>query len=423
MLQEKRFKKLRNRAEKMLGTLRIQQNDNLSKEYICELIRELALYQIELELQDEDLRKSQIELKESRNKYAELFDFAPIGYLTLDCNGSILEVNQVGASLLGVTKQALLNKNLSRYISPDLTTAYLYYFSQLNDSQVKTCELKLLKKHGAIFDAQLSGKIVINPRTLTKELLIMITDMTEHKKNQGWDNSPRQNHLNRANSMGQLTSTIAHEINQPLAVIGNYIHGCILRLENKNISYDILLQTMHKASEQLQRISEIMLRMRNFAYKGILKRESHDINMVIHEAIKLINCETPSYPVKLQYRPLAKPSVVVLDIIQIQQVILNLARNSLEAMKDATTQNPSIIIESNQLNKNQIEISIIDNGPGISQEVVHKLFDPYFTTKPYGVGLGLAVSRTIIESHGGKLLVETNMVYGTCFKIIIPLKD
>lgn len=410
---------LRKKAELMVGKNDFD-HDRMPEEVVQQLHKELSIHQIELELQNEDLMQTQLDLVESRNNYAELYDFAPVGYFTLDTNGLIIKANHLGANLLGINKNILSKKCFSKYIAPD----YQYIFSDFrqrvaNSNAVQSCELKLLRKNGPFFYAQLEGKTIINSATKNKNLLLIVTDVTMRKKAQ---EQYQIANADRLNSMGELAAAIAHELNHPHAVISNYIHGCISRLQKGNYQINEILHAMKQAAFQLNRASEIILRMKNFVCKGQLNYELVDIDEIIKETLTFIKYEIGDYPIAFHYQPIAVATQLLIDKIHIQQVILNLARNAVEAMKDAKTSEPKLTISVRQINKNTIEVMVQDNGPGLEIDNIHKLFNPHFTTKPYGLGLGLAVSRAIIESHQGELSVEPNFPRGSCFKFNLPLK-
>ena len=175
--------------------------------------------------------------------------------------------------------------------------------------------------------------------------------------------------------------------------------------------------------QQLSRMSDYILHMKNFRYKGNDDRQATCIDEMINGAIDLIKTEISELPVNIRYRKNKNTPQVMVDKLYIQQVIMSLARNAIEAIRDADIEDPKVTIEVNQLSEQQVEISILDNGPGFATHEAHKLFDPNFTTKPYGMGLGLTVSRSIIESHGGNLSADLNPTYGACFKFTLPVSN
>lgn len=227
----------------------------------------------------------------------------------------------------------------------------------------------------------------------------------------------------RSNSLGEMASSLAHEINQPLTAISAYIKGCVRRLENKNEVTPEIIEILNEASAQAERAGEVVHRIKNYVRKGELFYEKIDINIVVAQAIHLINQEIQNLTVKIIYTPNKNLFDVRIDKIQIEQVILNLLRNAIEAIQEANTHNPQITIEVKTQKNSYITVRIIDNGPGFSEQIANHLFDVYFTTKTQGMGLGLAICRSIIEAHSGQLSASRLPIGGSCFEFDLPIKE
>lgn len=223
----------------------------------------------------------------------------------------------------------------------------------------------------------------------------------------------------RTSSLGELTSAIAHEINQPFAVIANYLHGCIRRLESGNYQVSDLIHALGQAVKQSQLTSDIIHRLKNFSCKSALNYKPECINSVIAESVSLLKHEAEGFPVGITFKPITHPPLIVLDLTHIQQVVTSLARNAIEAMREANTKSPALKIEAELVSETSVEIRVIDNGPGIADAISDKLFTPHFSTKPNGAGLSLAVCRTIVEAHGGQISFYSNPNGGTCFRFTL----
>jgi two-component system sensor kinase FixL len=224
----------------------------------------------------------------------------------------------------------------------------------------------------------------------------------------------------RINSMGEMASALAHELNQPLAAISSYVQGCMRRLNTDQYQKDELLKVMEKAAQQSMRAGEIIHRMKDFVRKGKLSIELTNVNKLIKETLAFMQNELEKHQVEIEFILSDNLPQLKLDAIQIQQAITNLIRNALQAMIEASTHYPKVTIRSCLINKNHIDIE--DNGPGFGIEDAQLLLQPYFTTKKHGMGMGLSISRTIIEAHGGKLLAKNNAHGGAMFKIILPIE-
>jgi two-component system sensor kinase FixL len=219
----------------------------------------------------------------------------------------------------------------------------------------------------------------------------------------------------------QILTSIIHSLNEPFSVISNYVHGSIKRIQSRSSEIHQLLSVFEKIALQLERASKIILRMKHFQNKNSFGKKKHDIHQVIEETIYLVKDEMNGLSINLLYRHPHQSVYVNIHQELIQQAFLNLIRNSIEALRDYHTFNPHIIIEVNQSSEHLAEVLIIDNGPGVPKEMLHKVFDAYYTNKPYGMGLGLAFSRNIIDDHGGSLTHENYPVPGTCFKLTLPI--
>jgi PAS domain S-box-containing protein len=407
---------LENLAEELLKILPIE-NVSIFKNGMSEFINQFKQDQADLNIKKEAQWKSSIELQ---NKYNALFDFSPLGYFIIDHNGLIIHANTSAANLLGLKKDSLFDKMFSRYIAPDSQKDFSQFQSKaLKLQSLQKSEIKIMKRKNSIFYAQIHGKSIIN--ALGKnELLIIINKASNLKQSEDLAYSHPTDGIMYKH---ELSLTFVKEMNEPISIISNFLHGCIHRLETGNFKPENLLQSMRQATEQLHRTSEVILHMKNFACKGILNYELVNLDTLIKDIIALTKKEIEEYPVEINYRPMNGLPKIMLDRIYIQHAILNLARNAIEAMREGSIAYPKLIIEINRPSKEIIEINIIDNGPAFKLETAHQLFDPHYTTKPYGIGLGLITSRHIVESHGGKLCVELYSTCGACFKILLPIKS
>ena len=225
----------------------------------------------------------------------------------------------------------------------------------------------------------------------------------------------------RINLMNEMASVIAHELNQPLAAITLYAQGCIRRLKSQNYKIEELLNVMNLVAKQSERAGEIMHRLKDFARKGKLSIESANINKLLKETITFMRHKIEKRQVTIEFKLNDYLPILSLDSIQFQQAITNLVRNAIQAMNEGGIKLPKIIITTDIIDSHNVEINIIDNGPGFSVDNPQILLEPYFTTKKDGMGIGLSISRTIIEAHGGKLLAKHNPQGGAWFQIELPV--
>jgi len=420
MIDNTQLNKLRQRAEALIAA---RDKKTFPESDVYQLVEELNLYQTELEIQNEDLIKTQIELQLSNNKYTDLYNFAPVAYFTLNSSGLIVDVNQAGLDLLGIEKRILINRCFSRYIIPESQTLFSQYRQGiLKGNGARTCDLKMMHWSGPVFEVQLESKSIKDVNSNDNQLLICVIDMTEKIQIEKFMHSQQAkiSSINRVRSMNEQVYSISHSQNHSLSVINNYIYDCIRRIEAENFNKNEMLLVLKKTLHQTKVLADIILQMKTVSSRTTIRYELADLKSVLHEALMLVKYEASDFFVKINYEAMENIPQVKIDKLHIQQVILSLTRNSIEAMRDAAVSDPKIFIEARVTDENFVEISVIDNGPGFDKNIVQQIFDPSFTTKSYGMGFGLAISRTIIERHNGHLTAQTNPSGGAHFQIILP---
>jgi C4-dicarboxylate-specific signal transduction histidine kinase len=222
-------------------------------------------------------------------------------------------------------------------------------------------------------------------------------------------------HVSRLSTVGELVTEIAHEINQPLHAIVNFSQASINVLEKTPVSSrPDLFGWLKQISEQANRAAEIIRRAGRFARKTPVRRSSANVNDLIHECLKLVNFDLRLHHVKLECELAADLPLVLADPIQVQQVLVNLVRNAVDAMSENQADDRRLSVRTENCDEG-VQISVRDNGRGIDAENSPKLFEPFFTTKADGMGMGLAVSQSIVQAHGGRLWAEPNDDRGVTF--------
>jgi len=220
----------------------------------------------------------------------------------------------------------------------------------------------------------------------------------------------------RLNSMSEMAGALAHELAQPLAATLNYLHGCQLRLQHGNCAPEQLDGAIGQAIHQAETAGCIVRQVHGFVRRHVPETTATDLHALIGEMLDLLDHQRRKLEVRVELALAPSPPTVMVDALEIRQVLLNLIRNAYEAMAASPTEQRLLRIESRNLPGGRVEVTISDRGPGISPEACSQIFDAYFTTKQDGLGLGLAVCRSIIESHGGSLRVATNPEGGACFR-------
>jgi len=227
-------------------------------------------------------------------------------------------------------------------------------------------------------------------------------------------------HASRLSVMGQMASTMAHELNQPLTAVMNYLEAGRQLLSSGEGSADRVAEMMERAIGQAQRAGDVIRRLRGFVRKGETARRIQSLNQLVEEALALalVGARQRGVRTSLELDE-ASPRVLV-DHVQMQQVVLNLVRNAIEAMEESErhelTVGTRVVPE-----QGMAEIIVADSGPGIAPELVDRLFQPFVTTKPTGMGLGLSICREIVEAHQGRLTTGPAPAGGAMFRVSLPI--
>jgi len=229
-------------------------------------------------------------------------------------------------------------------------------------------------------------------------------------------------HVARLSMIGEMSSGLGHELNQPLAAINNYAQGCIRRLQAGNADSGALVEALQRISREAARASDILTRFRRFARKEQLDREWVNMGSLIVDAVQLSEVDAIKYGVEVDLHLNGVLPQLYIDPLQIQQVIVNLIRNAIEATAD-TQGSRQVAVQVACADKDWIKVEIVDAGHGLLAESVEQLFKPFFTTKNYGLGMGLSMSQRIVQAHGGSLSARANDGGGMTFFFLLPLAD
>ena len=227
-------------------------------------------------------------------------------------------------------------------------------------------------------------------------------------------------HSSPVNTMGELTASLAHEINQPLSAIANYATGSVRRLDLDTISPKDLHEVLSTIAAEADRAAEVIRRVRAFVRKGELSLETLDINAITRETIEITRAEAERQNIELECACGAGLPPVVVDKVQIEQVLLNLIGNAIDALQDSNKIPKTIVVATHLSDQGDVMCEVRDNGPGLSETANDLLFEPFYSTKPNGMGMGLSISRSIIEASGGHLSMEVDADGSTVLKFSLP---
>ena len=246
-----------------------------------------------------------------------------------------------------------------------------------------------------------------------------VRDLTERQETEARLQELRSElvHISRLTALGEMASTLAHELNQPLSAIANYLRGSLRLLTNEDVPRERLAEALDKASEQTLRAGEIIRRLRDFVSRGETERRVESLPKLIEEAGALALVGAKEHGVRVAFDLDPEVNLVLADRVQIQQVILNLIRNAIDAMDASPRRELRIAVRPD--GEDMARIIVADTGPGVSAEVAEHLFQPFITTKRHGMGVGLSISRTIVEAHGGRIWVEETPGGGATFNFTL----
>lgn len=225
-------------------------------------------------------------------------------------------------------------------------------------------------------------------------------------------------HVGRITALGEMASALAHELNQPLTATANFMKGCLMLLDREPVDRTRLREMISHAGDQALRAGQIIRRLRDFLSKGEADRRPEGLPQLLEEAGALAMIGAREKDVRLTFRIDPRAGRVMADKVQVQQVTLNLIRNAIEAMDGSAVRD--LVVGAGPAANDMVEIFVSDTGHGISSELATRLFQPFMTTKDQGMGVGLSISRTIIEAHGGRIWAEPNPDGGTVVRFTLP---
>jgi two-component system sensor kinase FixL len=357
----------------------------------------------------------------SREAHLEsILGTVPDAMIVIDDHGIVESFSSTAERLFGYKAEEVLGRNVSLLMpSP---------YREQHDSYIKrylaTGERRIigvgrivvgLRKDGSTFPMELAvGEARHDGRRVFTGF---VRDLTERQERERRFHEVQSEliHLARLSEMGQMVSALAHEVNQPLTAISNYAEAAQARLASDDATK--ASEWIGKAKAQAQRAADIIARLRAFTKKGEIERRPENLAKLVEEASALALVGKRTAGVKVNLRLDEHATLALVDKVQVQQVLVNLIRNAAEAMAGSPT--PELVLATKRVDQ-KVEVSVADRGPGIPDEVRSKLFQPFVTTKSTGVGIGLSISRSIIEAHDGKLWVEDNPGGGTIFRFTVP---
>jgi two-component system, LuxR family, sensor kinase FixL len=353
-----------------------------------------------------------------------ILDTVPDAMIVIDDNGIMQSFSAAAERLFGYEAAEAVGKNVKILMPAPYREAHDGYLERYK----LTGERRIIgigrivvgeRKDGSTFPLELAvGEVKAGQgRFFTG----FIRDLTERQETEARLQELQSElvHVSRLTAMGEMASALAHELNQPLSAIANYMKGSRRILEESSDERGAILRdAMDKAGEQALRAGQVIRRLRDFVARGESERRVEDVRKLVEEAsaLALVGVRDKGMRVRFDFDP--HVNSVLADKVQIQQVLLNLMRNAIEAMEESDRR--ELVVSVAPAPDNMVEISVTDTGSGISPEISAQLFQPFITTKRQGMGVGLSISRTIVEAHGGAIAPRPNPGGGTIFSFTLP---
>ncbi|MDP7603641.1 MAG: ATP-binding protein [Alphaproteobacteria bacterium] len=364
-------------------------------------------------------------LRQSQINYRDLFESAQVGLTrTRISDGLMLDANARAAEIFGYQSSRQLIKEFvasERYVDPTVREEMIA--EGLRNGHVQGVEAQFRRRDGTT--AWLRVDVTFFPEKGYMEPVFIDITLRKEQEEQARRLQAELAHVSRLTLIGEMATELAHELNQPLSAIASYANGCIRRLQLEERESSEVLEALEKIAGQAHRANEIITRTRSFVRKEEPQLVASDINAIIRETLGLLEIEAQRHGVTIELDLTLAPPLpaVMADTIQVQQVIHNIARNGMESMRDTGAQ-PRLLTISTLATEGpeapKLEVVIKDTGGGLSIEDRAHLFEPFYSSKPQGVGMGLSICRSIVDSHGGRLWARPDQKDGAIFCFSLP---
>jgi two-component system, LuxR family, sensor kinase FixL len=365
----------------------------------------------------DDTERSIEALLRSEARFRLFFDNSPDGVLIARLDGAIVAANPAMSLIHGYQHDELLGRGTVELVHPEDRASFCRSISSISEESVCYEETRHVHRDGSTIHVDVYAQLM---PTMSGEshMLVFVRDVTV--KQLALDRLDEQQavlrHASRLSTMGEMLAGVAHELNQPLAAISNYSAACQATLrDDKGTEFADWLQ---RINQQALHCGEIIRRMRGFVKKADADPDWVDLNQIVRDSIQLVQCDRRWDGVSINSSLPTQSLRVQGTEVQLQQVIVNLLRNACEATCDETSPEIHVRLDAKD---NKACLTVRDNGPGVDAEAQARLFDTFFTTKQDGLGIGLGISKSIIEAHAGHLRLDSTTGPGATFRIDLPM--
>jgi len=372
-------------------------------------------------------KKEESERRYIEQRYRVMVETASDAVVCIDERGAILLANPATTKVFGYDPADLIGKPLTMLMPEYLRKLHEDGFRRYSETGQRHInwqgtELTGLRKNGQEFPVEISfGELTADGHRIFTGF---VRDISERKQAEGLRASLHATQLelaqvSRLTTMGELAASIAHEVNQPLTAVTNNANACLRLLARRNLDPEVLRCALEEIVADGTRASAVIARIRAFIKKAPAERKELDINDVIQEVLALARRELSENRVLLELQLTNALPLVLVDRVQLQQVLLNLIMNGIEAMAAVTDRRRMLWVQSQVGEAGDVLVAVLDSGTGVGSES-DRVFTPFFTTKANGMGMGLPISRSLIEGHGGRLWSSPNSPHGAIFSFTLP---
>ena len=405
---------------RIFGTICVR--DNKRNEYSETYLKLLLHFRDMLQADLKSLARLHGEIEEREAKIRRLVDSNIIGIFIWDFDGRILEANDEFLRMVSYDREDLVSGRIrwADLTPPDWRDRNNTRIAeQKGGGRFEPFEKEYTRKDGSRVPILIGGATFEEGGN---QGVAFVLDLTERKRVEGALRDAQANlaHVVRRTTLGELTASIAHEVNQPLTAVVSNAEACLRWLDRRPPELDAVRRSVNWVIDDGNRASEVIRRVRALANKTEIEKVPLDVNDVVREVIVLVQRELTSHQVLLRMELAPTLPTILGDRVQLQQVMINLVMNGVEAMQPVTDRPRELAIRSRQDETQQVLVSVTDCGVGISVEDANQLFTPFFTTKSSGMGMGLPICRSIVEAHGGRLWAARCEPRGALFQFTIP---